>query len=132
MEVYKRRAKVIGGGAILLVFVAQAFSSTFCYDHDLAGFFKLSAVFILPPLVPAMISFFSPNPLYAAGSVLCFLPWIILAFWVDCVLPYQGGGASMMYVAVLLWGIPSAIVGLFVTKLVLVGFKITVVNEPDS
>ena len=30
---------------------------------------------------------------------------------VDCVLPYRGGGASMIYIAVLIYGLPSCLIG---------------------
>ncbi|MDQ8020484.1 MAG: hypothetical protein REI94_01495, partial [Moraxellaceae bacterium] len=51
------------------------------------------------------------NPLRAVGACLLFAPWLVFAYYTDCVQPYQGGGASMIYVAVLLWGSLSSLAG---------------------
>jgi len=40
---------------------------------------------------------------------------LFLAYYTDCVRPYSGGGASMIYIAVLFWGTPSSLVGALVT-----------------
>ena len=38
-----------------------------------------------------------------------FCTLVGFAFYVDCVMPYEGGGASMIYLAVFLWGTLSGI-----------------------
>ena len=60
-----------------------------------------------------------------AGHLL-FAPWLVFAYYTDCVRPYQGGGASMIYVAVLLWGTPCAIVGALLTGPVMRLFGVSV------
>ena len=67
------------------------------------------AVFLLLPLAPALVSLVTSNPLRAVGACALLAPWLVFAYYTDCVRPYSGGGASMVYVAVLLWGTPSAI-----------------------
>lgn len=38
-------------------------------------------------------------------------PWLVMAYASDCISEYRGGGASIAYVAVILWGIPSGLFG---------------------
>jgi hypothetical protein len=104
-----------GVAAILGVICIQAFNSFACYGHDLLSFLGAVGIFLLVPLLPAIISLATANPLRAIGSCLLFAPWLVLAYYTDCVRPYTGGGASMIYVAVVLWGTPSSIVGALVT-----------------
>lgn len=111
MIVTKPRARLLAVLAILGVIALQGFNSFFCYQHDLAGFAMALAWFIAIPLVPAFVSLATANPLRAVGACVLFAPWLLLAYYTDCVQPYQGGGASMIYVAVLLWGSLSSLAG---------------------
>lgn len=114
--VMARKHALIGGiAAIALVIALQAFNSVGCYDHTLPTFLLVLGTFLLVPLLPALISLFTANPLRAVGACLLFAPWLAFAYYTDCVRPYQGGGASMIYIAVLLWGTPCAIVGALLT-----------------
>jgi hypothetical protein len=70
---------------------------------------------LLIPLVPASISLATANPLRAIGACLLLAPWLGLAYYTDCMRPYSGGGASMIYVAVLIWGTPCSILGALAT-----------------
>lgn len=128
MDVHIKKARKIGVGAILGVVLIQALSSMFCYDHNLTEFFSILPLDIGLPLLPALLCLISPNPLLAVGGAICFVPWLVLAFMVDCVLPYQGGGASMIYVAVLFWGFPSTLVGLVLAKLTMMLFKVSIIK----
>ncbi|MBA1272966.1 Na+:solute symporter [Stutzerimonas azotifigens] len=107
------RAHAFGCGllAIGAVVALAAFNSFTCYRHDFETFVAANSVFVAPPLVPAVICLAFPNPLRAVGACLFVAPWLLFAYYTDCMAPTAGGGASMVYVSVLLWGIPSAIVG---------------------
>jgi hypothetical protein len=97
------------------VLLLQAFNSFACYKHDVLTFLSSTAIFLTIPLLPALVSLAFPNPLPAVGACAFLAPWLLLAYYTDCVRPYSGGGASMIYVAVLFWGTPSALVGAFIT-----------------
>jgi uncharacterized protein YybS (DUF2232 family) len=96
------------------VVVIQVFSSVACYKHDLEGML-VGMAFIAIPMLPAIISLALPNPLRAVGASVVFAPWLVWAYVIDCVLPYSGDGASMSYVAVVIWGTPCAVLGALVT-----------------
>lgn len=118
-ELTRKQAVRYGIAAIAGVCAVQAFNSIVCYHMTLGQFIGASAIFVFIPLVPAFVSLLTANPLRAVGASLFFVPWLGLAYYTDCIRPYAGGGASMIYVAVLLWGTPSAIVGALVSGLVL-------------
>lgn len=101
--------------AIVGVIAIQAFNSFTCYGHDLQAFRAALGIFAIIPLLPALASLLTANPLRAVGACLLFAPWLVLAYYTDCVRPYAGGGASMIYVAVILWGTPSSILGALIT-----------------
>jgi len=115
MVIRRNRAILSGIIAIASVIAIQAFNSFACYGHDLRLFLKTIGVFIFIPLLPVIISLATANPLRAIGACLLLVPWLFLAYYTDCITPYTGGGASMIYVAVLLWGTPSSIIGALVT-----------------
>lgn len=118
-ELTRKQGVRYGIAAIAGVCATQAFNSVVCYHMTLGQLVGAWAIFVLIPLVPAIVSLFTANPLRAVGASLFFAPWLGLAYYTDCIRPYAGGGASMIYVAVLLWGTPSAIVGALVTGPVL-------------
>jgi hypothetical protein len=115
MLISRRQALTTGMTAIALVIALQAFNSVGCYRHTLQTFVQVVGMFVLVPLLPALVSLLTANPLRAVGACLLFAPWLVLAYYTDCVRPYQGGGASMIYVAVLMWGTPCAIIGALLT-----------------
>ena len=115
MVISRKHAFITGVAAIAAVIALQAFNSVGCYDHTLVMFATTLGMFVLVPLLPAAISLFSANPLRAVGACLLFAPWLVFAYYTDCIRPYQGGGASMVYVAVLFWGTPCAIIGAVLT-----------------
>ena len=120
MKLSRRKARWIGISAIAAVLILQAILSFGCYDHGLVDFVAATVFFLGIPLLPAIICLTRSNPLCSLGASMLLAPWLLLAFYTDCVRPYQGGGASMIYVAVLLWGTVSSLVGAaltgFVTK----------------
>ena len=118
-ELTRKQATRYGIAAIVAVNALQAFNGIVCYHMSPSQFFASWAIFILIPLVPALVSLLTANPLRAVGASVLFAPWLVFAYYTDCIRPYTGGGASMVYVAVLMWGTPSAIVGALVTGPVL-------------
>lgn len=126
MVIPRKHASIAGMAAIAAVIALQAFNSVGCYDHTLAMFAMVLGTFVLVPLLPAIVSLFTANPLRAVGACLLFAPWLVFAYYTDCVRPYQGGGASMIYVAVLLWGTPCAIIGALLTGPVMRLFGLSV------
>lgn len=126
MVISRKHALIGGVAAIFAVIALQAFNSIGCYDHTLLTFVQVLGMFLLVPLLPALISLLTANPLRAVGACLLFAPWLVFAYYTDCVRPYQGGGASMVYVGVLLWGTPCAIVGALLTGPVMRLFGVSV------
>lgn len=115
MVIRRSRAILAGVAAIGGVVAVQAFNSFACYGNDFSSFLAALGIFLLIPLLPAIISLLTTNPLRAVGACLLFVPWLFLAYYTDCVAPYTGGGASMIYVAVVLWGTPCSIIGALLT-----------------
>jgi len=122
----RKRAIGIGIAAIAAIVAQQTFNSVACYRLSPGAFLIVSSIFVGIPLSPALAALATANPLRAVGACLLFSPWLGLAYYTDCVRPYTGGGASMVYVAVLFWGTPSALVGALLTGPVLRVFKISV------
>lgn len=129
MVIPRKQAVVAGVIAIACVLALQALNSIGCYEHTLVTFVQVLGMFLLVPLLPALMSLFTANPLRAVGACLLFAPWLVFAYYTDCVRPYQGGGASMIYVAVLLWGTPCAVVGALLTGPVMRLFGLTVASR---
>jgi hypothetical protein len=96
--------------AMGMVFILQAVNSFGCYKHDLLTYLKTLG-FIAIPMLPAFVSLFTANPLRAVGASALFAPWLALAYYTDCIRPDTSGGASMVYVAVLLYGFATALLG---------------------
>lgn len=110
MKLTRTKALMLGIGSIVGVALLEIFNCIACYKLSLNEAFATFDLVAIP-MVPAVVALFLPNPLRAVGASAFFAPWLLLAFFVDCVLPYQGGGASMIYVSVVLFGTPSAILG---------------------
>lgn len=115
MNLTSGRARWIGITAIAGVLLLQALIGFGCYRQDLGMFVTGLLYFLLVPLLPAALSLLRANPLGAVGACLMVVPWMLFAWYVDCVKPYAGGGASLAYVAVLLYGTPGAILGALIT-----------------
>lgn len=104
-------------GAFVAVAVIQGFNSFACYRHGV-GLYLASLGFVALPLLPAILAAFSREPLRAVGGCLLFSPWLFFAYYTDCIRPYTGGGAAMIYVAVMLWGLPTALLGVLLAPTV--------------
>jgi len=108
----------LGAGivAIALVCLLQAFNSFACYRHGVLEYLVVLAIFVGIPMAPALMALKS-HPIGAVGGALLFAPWLGVAYYADCIEPYSGGGASMIYVAVVLWGLPCCFIGVWLTVL---------------
>lgn len=115
MTLTRSRARHIGLAAIVGILLLQALIGFGCYKQDIAMFITGIAWFLAIPLLPAALSLLRQNPLGAVGACLLIAPWMLFAYYIDCVKPYAGGGASLAYVAVLLYGTPGSILGALVT-----------------
>lgn len=133
MIVSRRRARTLGFTSIVIALGVQLFNDVTCYEREL--FEALSTLwFPAIPLVPALIALGSGNPLRAIGGSLVAVGFYSLAFYTDCVVPYSGGGASMVYVAVVMYGFPLAVVAVFVTGPLLrwMGIVIEAPHKPEE
>ena len=128
MNISRKKAVVMGVCAVALIFGLQAFNSFVCYEHDLSRYLETS-LFVLIPMVAPIVSLLTKNPLRAVGGALLFAPWLVLAYYTDCIRPYSGGGASMVYVGVVLWGLPCAFVGTLITGPVLRLIGVSVIQK---
>ena len=89
-----------------IVIVVQAAYGLFVCETEIWIFAIVTGVI----LIPAFIWQQSGNFGGTFGFCLGLLPWLFWANHVECVAPYQGGGAAMAYVAVFLWGGLSGLV----------------------
>lgn len=132
MNITRSRARKLGTFAIAGIVALQAFNSFTCYDHDLGSFLFVLAFFVAIPLIPAFVALLSRNPLGAVVACGLFGPWLVLAYYTDCVRPYAGGGASMVYVAVFLWGTCSSLVGALLGGFLLRKLGLQVVDDQSG
>jgi len=109
----------------------QLFNDFVCYEKSI---FETIIFLWFPaiPLIPAIVSLKSKNPLRAVPAALCVIPFYLLAYHVDCIEPYQGGGASMIYVAVIMYGTPLALLFFFITDPICRLLKIKVIDTNRS
>lgn len=114
MVISHSQARRIGIASICAVILLQAFNSFTCYHHDLIDFLLATAIFVGFPLLPAFASLALRNPLRAVGACALFAPWLLLAYYTDCVPPYPRD-ASMIYVAVLMFGTVTSFIGALIT-----------------
>lgn len=111
--------------AVALVLCLQVFNGVACYGLSL-GFHLMSLGLVLVAFLPGLVSLFLKNPLRAIGAAVCFAPWLALAHYTDCVLPPKGPASSMSYLAVLVYGFPSAAIGAWMTAPVLRALQLRV------
>jgi hypothetical protein len=76
--------------------------------HCHHGIFKLMDVTAVV-LSPAIIFLLLSRPASSIGASVAVAPFIVWANYQECIKPYAGGGASMAYVVVFLFGIPASI-----------------------
>lgn len=118
MIITRKKAIKLGVWSILIIVALHSFNGFACYSSSISDFVYSTLVFIGIPLIPAFISLISKNPLRAIGVCVFFAPWLVFAFYVDCVAPYEGGGASIIYIAVVLWGTLSSIAGAIIAEVI--------------
>jgi hypothetical protein len=121
----KSTAIKLGVAAIASIAIFQAVISFGCHHESLYNYL-MTMIFVAIPMMPAIFTVKSRNPLYAVGASAFFAPWLIYVYYSSCISPAASGGASMIYVAVLLWGIPTTLIGIVISSYVLNSLKITV------
>ena len=118
MKTIKRNAALsIGGASIVLALCVQLFNDVSCYEKEIFEA-VINIWFPAIPLIPAFFAMASSNPLKAVGASIVTTMFYVFAYYTDCVRPYEGGGASMVYVVVIMYGLPlsilaSAVVGAY-------------------
>ena len=115
----------IGLLSVAVVVGIELFNGAACYHHSLRSQL-VSFGFVAVGFLPGLVALLTKNPLRTAGAALLFAPWLLVAFYTDCVRPYQGGGASMIYIAVVMYGFPCAVVGALATGPILRLLRLTV------
>lgn len=121
----------IGLFSLAVVVGLELFNGMVCYHHSLRSQL-VSFGFVAVGFLPGIVTLWSKNPLRTAGAALLFAPWLVIAYYTDCVRPYQGGGASMIYIAVVMYGLPCAAIGAFLTEPVLRLLRVTVSDAGSS
>ena len=129
MEIKKKKAFHIGLASIACILLMQSFNSFACYKQSLTEYFYGIFIFLGIPLLAAIIGLFTKNPLRALGACLFIAPWLIFAYYVDCIRPYTGGGASMIYIAVLLWGTLGSVFGAIITGIITGSLGIKIIQS---
>jgi hypothetical protein len=132
MQLSRRKARLIGSLSILGVVVLQSFNGVACYHQGPKDFVFAFLVFVAPAVLIATIAVFTANPLRAVFASAFFAPWLVTAYYTDCVAVYHGGGASMVYVIVLLWGVPSALLGALIAGPIPRRFGVSVAEESQD
>ena len=130
MQISYRTALLSSLLALALVVAMQAYSGLTCYAQTWDVLLMSMGMFVLIPVIPALIALFTRNPLSALGGFLAFLPWLIYAYYVDCMLPQTGaGGASLIYVVVFLYGAASCLLGVLLVAVLMWLMQVKVVKH---
>ena len=104
----------IGLLATAAVVGLQLFNGTACYDLSL-GYHMAALALVGLAFLPGLVCLPSKNPLRTAGAALVFAPWLVIAFYIDCVLPPKGPASSMSYLMVVIYGFISSAIGAVIT-----------------
>ena len=103
----RSRARTIACLAIASTVALELLSGQLCGQRD-AGSHAIALLYLLIPLSPAVVALLTPNPLCSVAAVVPVAGWIVHAFYFECIRPYQGGGASMVYLGVWFYGFVCA------------------------
>lgn len=90
---------------ILIVFAVQAVYGLFVCETSFFALMATTGVLLVPAFLWHRASSFGG----VLGACVGLIPWIVWANHIECVAPYDGGGAAMAYVAVFFWGFPSSV-----------------------
>jgi len=90
---------------VAVVFGVQAVYGLFVCDVNFFALMLVTGVLLIPAFLWLRASNFGG----VLGACTGLLPWLVWANYIECVAPYQGGGAAMAYVQVFFWGIPSSL-----------------------
>ena len=104
----------VGLLASAAVVALQLFNGFACYDLNL-GYHLAALALVGLAFLPGLVCLPSKNPLRTAGAALLFAPWLVIAFYIDCVLPPRGPASSMSYLMVVVYGFLSSAIGALIT-----------------
>jgi hypothetical protein len=104
----------VGLLATVAVIGLQLFNGIACYKLSL-GYHLAALALVGLAFLPGLVCLMSKNPLRTAGAALLFVPWLGIAFYVDCVLPPKGPASSMSYLMVVFYGFLSSAIGALLT-----------------
>ena len=90
---------------IAVVFAVQIVYALFVCDVNVLALMAVTGVLLIPAFLWLRVSSVGG----VLGACVGLLPWLVWANHIECVAPYRGGGASMAYVAVFFWGVPSSL-----------------------
>ena len=88
--------------AIGLFYLLQTAYATFACGGNVLGMWVATTI----ALVPAFVAVALGSTAATIGACVGQLPFVLWANYVECVVPYTGGGAAMAYVVVFLFGMP--------------------------
>ena len=110
MTISRTTARIAGAASIASVLAFEWFQAASCFGGGpaLAIFGMLPAAVAL---LPAFIWLLSKNPLNALGSVVFIMPLLWLVYDAECVHPPAGSSASMVLVALVIYGFNLGIAG---------------------
>jgi hypothetical protein len=114
----KSTALSIGLLATAAVAGLQLFNGFACYKLSL-GYHLAALALVALAFLPGIVCLASKNPLRTAGAALLFAPWLVTAFYIDCVVPPKGPASSMSYLMVVVYGFLSSTLGALITAPVL-------------
>jgi hypothetical protein len=100
--------------AVALILGLQVLNGVACYELS-PGFHLVALGLVIIAFLPGVVALLSKNPLRAVGAAILFAPWLAFAYYTDCVLPPKGPASSMSYLAVVVYGFPSAAIGAWAT-----------------
>ena len=116
MQISYRTALLSSLLGLALVVAMQAYSGLTCYEQTWDVLLTNIGIFVMVPLS-------------ALGGFLAFLPWLIYAYYVDCMTPHTGsGGASLIYVVVFLYGAASCLLGVLLVAVLMWLMQVKVVK----
>jgi hypothetical protein len=100
------KATLIGFYILQVIFAASGgYKEWSIYIFAVGGILIATTLILLP----ALITYKDKKYIASTAATLSLLPFVVYANVHEYLLPYKGGGASMAYVIVFLFGVPFSI-----------------------
>jgi hypothetical protein len=113
-SISRTTALTVGLLATAAIAGLQLFNGFACYELSL-GYHLAALALVALAFLPGIVCLASKNPLRTAGAALLFAPWLVIAFYIDCVVPPKGPASSMSYLMVVVYGFLSSAIGALIT-----------------